>query len=454
MAKIRKFRDYVSLFIDKGMWMNENDNWFVRSVKIGFSKFYTAVRLFVKKELIDYATSLAFSTIFAIVPMVALIFAIAQGFGFGNYIENSVRDVFSSQPQIAEEVLNLSKSYLTNARGYVVIGFGIILMLYSITMLIRNVEHVFNMIWDVASYRPLKRMLTEYVAMLFILPILIIIISGINIFSYNVATSLQGYEMLGPMMKFLIKVAPFLFMSLVFICMYVLIPNTKVRFSTAILPGILASLFMTVLQYVYVHGQILLSSYNRIYGSLAALPLFMLWMLFVWYIILFFAQYNYASQNHEDFVFNLQSSHFSHYDRMRMSAVILRMIFRRFANGEPSMTAFDIKKATNYPISIIKEQLSLLSNANILSENLSTKSDEASYQPAEDISRINLGVMIQRLEALHDVTASDLQYETGDKDIDIILTDFEASYQLFLKEMSGKKIYATDRKQEEKESIG
>jgi membrane protein len=442
MAKIKKFRDYVSVFIDKGMWVNDHDNWFVRLVKRGCSQLYTAGRLFIKKELIDYATSLAFSTIFAIVPMVALLFAIAQGFGFGNYIESSVRDVFSSQPQIAEEILNLSKSYLTNAQGYVVIGFGIILMLYSITMLIRNVEHVFNMIWDVESYRPLKRMLTEYVAMLFILPILIIIISGINIFSYNVANSLQGYEMLGPMAKFLIQISPFLFMTVVFICMYVLIPNTRVRVSTAILPAILASLFMSALQYIYVHGQILLSSYNRIYGSLAALPLFMLWMLFVWYIILFFAQYNYASQNHEDFMFNLQSSHVSHRYRMRMSAVILKMIFKRFANGESPMTAFDIKKATNYPISIIKELLTQLCRANILSENITAKSeDESTYQPAEDIARISLAEMIKRMEDLHDVTMSDLQCETGDKDIDTILTDFDACYQQFLTEMGKKKIY-------------
>ncbi|MBR3454778.1 MAG: YihY/virulence factor BrkB family protein [Bacteroidaceae bacterium] len=442
MAKIKKFRDYVSMFIDKGMWMNDHDNWFVRLVKRGCSQLYTAGRLFIKKELIDYATSLAFSTIFAIVPMVALLFAIAQGFGFGSYIENSVRDVFSSQPQIAEEVLNLSKSYLTNAQGYVVIGFGIILMLYSITMLIRNVEHVFNMIWDVDTYRPLKRMLTEYVAMLFILPILIIIISGINIFSYNVANSLQGYEMLEPMSKFLIQISPFLFMTLVFICMYVLIPNTRVRVSTAILPGILASLFMSALQYVYVHGQILLSSYNRIYGSLAALPLFMLWMLFVWYIILFFAQYNYASQNHEDFMFNLQSSHVSHRERMRMSAVILKMIFKRFANGESPMTSFDIKKATNYPISIIKELLTQLTSVNILSENITAKSeDESTYQPAEDIARITLAEMIKRMEDLHDVTASDLQCETGDKEIDSILTDFDSCYQQFLTEMGKKKIY-------------
>ena len=441
MAKIKKFRDYVSMFIDKGMWVNDHDNWFVRLVKRGCSQLYTAGRLFIKKELIDYATSLAFSTIFAIVPMVALLFAIAQGFGFGHYIESSVRDVFSSQPQIAEEVLNLSKSYLTNAQSYVVIGFGIILMLYSITMLIRNVEHVFNMIWDVESYRPLKRMLTEYVAMLFILPILIIIISGINIFSYHVANSLQGYEMLGPMAKFMIQISPFLFMTLVFLFMYVLIPNTRVRFSTAILPAILASLFMTALQYVYVHGQILLSSYNRIYGSLAALPLFMLWMLFVWYIILFFAQYNYASQNHEDFMFNLQSSHVSHRYRMRMSAVILKMIFKRFANGEAPMTAFDIKKATNYPISIIKELLTQLCKVNILSENITAKSeDESTYQPAEDIARISLAEMIKRMEDLHDVTMSDLQCETGDKDIDSILTDFDSCYQQFLTEMGKKKI--------------
>ena len=442
MAKIKKFRDYVTLFIDKGMWVNDKDNWFVRIVKNLCSRFYTAVRLFIKKELIDYATSLAFSTIFAIVPMVALLFAIAQGFGFGSYIEDCVRVVFSSQPQIAEEVLNLSKSYLTNAHGYVVIGFGIILMLYSITMLIRNVEHVFNMIWDVKSYRPLKLMLTEYVAMIFILPILIIIISGINIFSFNVANSLQGYEMLGPISKFLIQLSPFLFMSMVFIFMYVLIPNTKVRFSTAILPGILASLFMSLLQYVYVHGQMLLSSYNRIYGSLAALPLFMLWMLFVWYIILFFAQYNYASQNHEDFMFNLQSSHVSHRDRMRMSAVILRMIFKRFANGQAPMTAFDIKKATGYPISIIKELLTQLCCVNILSDNITAQSnDEASYQPAEDIARISLAEMTRRMEDLHDATVSDLQCETGDKSIDTLLTDFDTCYQQFLTEMGKKKIY-------------
>lgn len=442
MVKIKRFRDYVSLFIDKEMWENDDDNWFVRLIKRICCQFYTAVRLFIKKELVDYATSLAFNTMLAIVPVVALLFAIAQGFGFGKYIENSVRDIFSSQPQIAEEVLNLSKSYLSNAQGYVLIGVGIVLMLYTIIMLIRNVEHVFNRIWDIERIRPIKRMLTGYVAMIFILPVLLILISGITIFSCNVANMLSDYDMLGPMAKYSIRLIPFFFMTLVFICMYVLIPNTKVRFTTAIIPALLASLFMSLLQYLWVNGQILLSSYNRIYGSLAALPLFMLWMLFVWYIILFFAQCNYATQNHENFMFNLVASHVSHKERMRMSAVILRLVFKRFANGETPMTAFCIKRITGYPISIVKELLSQLCRANILCECANDKSeDEFSYLPAEDIARINLSEMIRRMEDLHDPTVSGLTSETGDKETDAIIGELDDCYNHFLNEMKGKKIY-------------
>ena len=252
------------------------------------------------------ASALTYSTLLAIVPMLAVVFAIARGFGYNKYIEMWFRELLSSQPQVADAIVSFVNSYLIHTKSGIFLGVGLIFMLYTVLMLVNNVEETFNQIWQVNNSRPILRSFANYLAMFFLFPIIIVISTGLSIFMETVADKMDDIVILEPIVHKLFSFFPFMLMSLLFIFLYVYMPNTKVRFSCAIIPGILAGIAMHLLQIAYIHSQIWVTGYNAIYGSFAALPLFMLWVQISWAICLFGAQLTYTNQNLNRIGFNLE----------------------------------------------------------------------------------------------------------------------------------------------------
>ena len=271
-----------------------------------YHKLYLTIRFFTEKRVLTQASALTYSTLLAIVPMLAVVFAIARGFGYNKYIEVWFREVLASQPQVADVIVTFVNSYLIHTKSGIFLGVGLIFMLYTVLMLVNNVEETFNQIWQVNNSRPIIRSFTNYLAMFFLFPIIIVISTGLSIFMETVAGKMEDFVLLGPIINKLISLSPSMLMSLLFIVLYVYMPNTKVRFSCAIIPGILAGIAMHLLQITYIHSQIWVTGYNAIYGSFAALPLFMLWLQISWTICLFGAQLTYTNQNLNRIGFNLE----------------------------------------------------------------------------------------------------------------------------------------------------
>ena len=271
-----------------------------------YHKLYLTIRFFTEKRVMTQASALTYSTLLAIVPMLAVVFAIARGFGYNKYIEMWFRELLSSQPQVADAIVSFVNSYLIHTKSGIFLGVGLIFMLYTVLMLVNNVEETFNQIWQVNNSRPILRSFANYLAMFFLFPIIIVISTGLSIFMETVADRMDDIVILEPIVHKLFSLFPFMLMSLLFIFLYVYMPNTKVRFSCAIIPGILAGIAMHLLQIAYIHSQIWVTGYNAIYGSFAALPLFMLWVQISWAICLFGAQLTYTNQNLNRIGFNLE----------------------------------------------------------------------------------------------------------------------------------------------------
>lgn len=269
-------------------------------------KVYLTIRFFTEKRVMTQAAALTYSTLLAIVPILAVVFAIARGFGYNKYIEIWFRQSLASQPQVADVIVGFVNSYLVHTQSGIFLGVGLIFMLYTVLMLVNNIEETFNQIWQVDNSRPIIRSLTNYMAMFFLFPIIIVVSMGLSIFMSTVANSMNHIELLGPIVSKLLDFSPYILLCGLFIGLYVSMPNTKVKFSCAVIPGILAGVAMQVLQLVYIHSQIWVTSYNAIYGSFAAFPLFMLWVQISWTICLFGAQLTYTNQNLNRVGFNLE----------------------------------------------------------------------------------------------------------------------------------------------------
>ena len=363
-------------------------------------KVLLAVEYFTTKRMMDSAAALTYSTLLAIVPIMAVVFAIARGFGYNKYIETWFREALSSQPQVAETIIGFVNSYLVHTKSGIFLGIGLLFMLWTVIMLISNIEKAFNDIWQVSTPRSIFRTITDYMAMFLLAPIIIVVTSGISIMMATFANGIGETLIVGPTLRFFLRLLPYIIMSGVFIALYVFMPNTKVKIKSAIIPGILAGVAMQGLQLVYIHSQIWVTGYNAIYGSFAALPLFMLWVQISWTICLFGAELAYTNQNLEKFAFRASTDDLSHRYRLLLSAYLMTLICRRFEEGKKPYTALELKLETNIPIRITHDLLENLTRVHLLSEMTNDeKGTEAVYQPAESTARLSVGMMIDRLEA-------------------------------------------------------
>ena len=397
-----KHIDQLVRFFETGMWrITQGDVSPVRYLMLEIlKKVVLAIRFFTAKRVLQKAAALTYSTLLAIVPILAVVFAIARGFGYNKYIEVWFREAFESQPQVAEVIIGFVNSYLIHTKSGVFLGIGLVFMLYTVLMLVSNVEDAFNEIWQVKKPRSIFRTFTDYVAMFFLFPIIIVLTSGLSIFMATIANSMPNYLLLGPSIRLMIDLLPYVLMSAMFVALYVFMPNTHVRPSCAIIPGILAGFAMQGLQIVYIHSQIFLSSYNAIYGSFAALPLFMLWVQISWTICLFGAELCYTNQNLDFYAYDANTSEISHRYKILLSALLMSRICRRFANGQKALSALELRKQTSIPIRIVNDLLFELMDAGLVIEITSDEKGETSrFMPAEDVHTLSLGMMIDHLES-------------------------------------------------------
>jgi membrane protein len=428
----------IRYFFEVGIWkvQAENLSLFRKILLYLMRRLYLSIRFFIARGHIDYATQLAFSTLLALVPVFAFVFAIGRGFGFSRFIEQWCRDVLSGQPQVAESIIHLANSYIAYANTGVFIGVGLILILYSVLSLIYNVEHVFDSIWQVKKKRNWSEILINYTGLLFLVPVVIIIVSGLSIILYTNADKLQNVILLGTMARFFVqRVMPWLLMTFIFTVLFVYMPNTKVKATKAIGPGMLASVSMLILQYFYVHYQTLLTSYNIIYGSLAALPLFLIWLQISWYICLFCAELCYINQNVSMYEFLLEIHDVSHDNRMLMSLVLMSVICRRQKSNEEALTVRQLKEQTGFPLRIVTDILKNLCETGLAVENHNADQTRVTYSPHGDSGDVTVGGVIGKLESFPHNKFHRLNFDLGNRKNEEIFRRIIAIRQHYLQQL-------------------
>lgn len=370
--------------------LTENSKRFIKALWVDITQ----------KRLIDTASNLTYSTMLAIVPIMAVVFAIARGFGYSIYIEKWFTTSLQSQPEVAETLISFVNSYLKHTQKGMFLGIGLIFMLWTVLMLISNIEKAFNDIWQVKHQRSIFRTFTDYIALLFLIPIVIVISSGLSILIAALDHQLHDVFVIGPMMSFFIESSPYVLLSIAFTMLYVFMPNTKVRLKSAIVPGIFAGVCMQLFQQIYINSQIWISNYNAIYGSFAILPFLLLWMQTSWIICLIGAEISYCRQNADDF-FHIQQQEPSFNSRIAVSWRIMQMVERRFKKGKPALTALEIKKELQIPMRIINTLLYDLQRIHFLAEIIyDEKGDTPQYIPAEDTANLTREVLLQRMSDL------------------------------------------------------
>ena len=371
-----------------------------RGIIYGAIKIVTlSIKEFMERRVVNKASALTFSTLLAIIPMLAILFAIARGFGFANLLEEQFRSGFSSQVETAETILAFIDSYLSHAKSGVFIGVGLIMLFYTVFFLTHNMERTFNSIWQVKKPRSLYRKITDYFSMLLLLPILILLSIGISIFFSTFANYIQEFALLAPIVKFLVRLTPFMLTWVMFTALYIFMPNTKVKLRYAILPGILAGSAFQGFQYLYIGSQIWVSRYNAIYGSFAAIPMFLLWTQISWCICLYGAQLSYVAQNLRNFSFSKETENISRRYHDFLCILIMSLICKRFQTDLPPYTAESLSDEHKIPIRLTTTILYELQDLHMIFETpVDGDDEEVAYLPSVDINRMNVAMLLSRLD--------------------------------------------------------
>lgn len=396
IEKIKNFIKKVIRFLSYDIWrLSKKDR---SSRKMSFYNIIKAFILTIRNidgsQLFTRASALTYSTLLSIVPLLAVLFAIARGFGFQNIVKSQLFSYFAGQEEMLEKAMAFIDKSIEYAQGGIFLGIGVILLLYTVINLLSNIEDNFNKIWQVKKGRTYFRMFTDYLALIIIAPVFLICNAGVTVV---LNTTAEQQYLLGLVMSPFLKVVPFLITTLLFTILYVYLPNTKVKFTSALLGGIFTGICFQVFQMLYINGQIWISKYNAIYGSFAALPLLLLWLQLTWFLVLFGVQLSFAYQNVNKFSFDHETANISRRYKDFVILLIMTLIVKRFEKGEKPYIADELSEQYKIPTRLTGDTLFYLLQIGLIVETPTDDDLIPAYIPAIDINQITIGYLFSKM---------------------------------------------------------
>lgn len=381
-------------YMSEGVWRDTRRDWRISIIKT----LNLTIRSFLDSDLQSRACALTYRTVLAIVPALALLFAICRGFGFANLLQNQLYSLVPSQHQALEMAMKFVDSYLSQASEGIFVGVGILFLLWTLISLLSSVEDDFNRIWQVRNGRSMWRKVTDYLAIFLILPVLLICSGGITIVMSTALKKLVIFDFLGPVVNVLMDVLALVLTWLFFAGAYLLIPNAKVKFGNAFVAGALVGTAIQVIQWLFITGQMYVTKYNAIYGSFSFLPLMLIWLQLTWLATLTGALVCYASQNIGRFSFYKNVENISQEYDMRVTIAVLAVIVKRFAAGRKALTCISLAEDYRLPENIVRTAVLRLNAVGLVAfEESDGDTGMHPLIPAVDIARITVADTIYRL---------------------------------------------------------
>jgi membrane protein len=384
--------------------------------------FLFASREFHQDKCPERASALTYYSLLSIVPVIGLVFGIAKGFGLEKIIQNQILEFAQKggwQVEAANRILSFSSSLLEQTKGGLIAGVGVVFLFWTLISILGNIEGSFNDIWEVRRSRTVMRKFTDYLAIAVFTPILVIISSSFTVVAASQAKLIvQKIALLGPISSFiffLLNLLPYVSIWLLLTLNYMVLPNTKVPLRAGLTAGIVAGTVYQIVQWIYIKFQIGVASYGAIYGSFAALPLFLVWLQISWMIVLFGAEIAFAHEHTETFGFHPDHSRISMSSKKVLSLKIFHLLVKRFSQGQAPLNARQIGHALEIPVRLARQLLFELSGVGLVIETSKGKEHEVTFQPAKTIENITVKHTLDAIERYGDAFLPAAQSTEGEK---------------------------------------
>ncbi len=374
--------------------------WTVRPLKL---IIYTLEGLLAHGTM-DMGAALTFYTLISIVPVLALVFAVVKGFGLVDTLVNNLYTLLPQMPEVVDYIVDFANKALARTQGGVVATVSLLTLFWAVIRMFESIEANFNKIWEVKSTRNLVRKYSDYITVVIIAPLLWIVATSISSYARQVL-GVDGnmWLQLGS------KVVSLVLVWAMFAFVYLVLPNTKVRLRSAVLAGIMAGSCFFAFQAIYVYLMRWMTSYSAIYGSFAALPLFLLWMQNSWSILLLGCELSFAIQNEKRFDEERQLPAMSPAANRKLMVAITAFVANAFKRGEGAVPMVDIREGLALPTRIASKLVARLVAAGVLNEvRCEAEEYDVAYAPARDVSTLRVCDVLMAIDGYADGNVEDL----------------------------------------------
>jgi len=388
-------------FITEDIWRKGEEEYSSKALRFTIRQlkiFLFTAKSYGKDQLIIRSAALTFYTMMALVPFAAIIFGIAKGFMFENSISAYLYAKFPNYTGLVTQVIEFANALLERTKGGIIAIIGVLVLMWAVIKVFINIESSFNHIWEIRKSRSFTRKLSDYLSVLLVAPIFWFVTNNAsNVIGTSIDNAVAG-TFFAPVVNFLGYLLPFVIISIMLTVVYYVMPNTKVKFRAALSAAIIAGVALYLFQTGYFYSQTRISNYNAIYGSFAALPLFLIWLHISWQIIMFGAELSFGYQNIEKYEFERETYKISFDYRRKIMLVVMHRIASNFQKGKKPMDDDQIARAVNLPVRIVRDVLYDLEQANLIVSLDDDSQKSAVYLPMRDISNMRIYDIIKAVE--------------------------------------------------------
>jgi len=387
----------IHKFITEDIWRVTSENTSKRQfILIRIARILIlALKGFLKDKCPQKASALTYYSLLSIVPVAAMAFGIAKGFGFEKTLQVELQNRFAGQEEVILWITEFADKYLLSIKGGMIAGIGFLVLMWSVMNVLGSIEQSFNDIWDIKRARSFVRKFSDYISILLVAILFLVSSGGMVVFINN---QVQGVELFSYASPLLVAFFPFLLIWVVFTMVLYIMPNTKVKFSAALLGGIIAGTLFQLLQYYYIHFQIGVSRYNAVYGSFAAFPLFLIWLQTSWLIVLFGGEIAFATQNVRSYEFEYDTRNISHSYKRLVALLVSHSVVKRFIDGTRGLDGQGLSLELKLPIKLVQDVVYELMEAGVLVEVNAEDGKNIYYHPARDVGTLKVSDIIGTLE--------------------------------------------------------
>ncbi len=424
-------------FINTGIWeirlkeLSSLEYFFIKYLRI----FLLASNGFLKNHSQRVASTLTYYSLLNIVPIVAVAFGVAKGFGLEKIILKQITQIAERanwQADVTNQIISFAHRLLDSTKGGVIAGIGVVILFWTVISILGKIETAFNDIWEVKKARTFVRKFSDYISLIVFAPILIVISSSATILiTGHLKIIMQKIALLGvfsSLIIFLLNILPYISIWILLIMFYIILPNTKIPIRSAIFGGIVAGTIAQIVQWLYFKFQIGVTKYGAIYGSFAALPLLLVWLQISWMIILFGAEVAHAHEHYETFGFHPDYSRLSIYSKKLLMLRIFHLLTKRFSQGEMPLNVHQIANTLEIPVRLVKKILYELIDIGLVAETTRGSKSEPAFQPAKTIENITIKSLIDEYEKYGISKVPPYQNEETDK-ISMLLNDISETIE-------------------------